>query len=99
MLFRSTMRAIRKIQNDCSLLDLCIKDPSIMNTIYKGYMFDKLCRNDGLYQYTVYLPEIKMLTRTTLRTNYKNYMAANFKMYLFTNEANFKKKIRLQLID
>ena len=94
-----TMRAIRKIQNDCSLLDLCIKDPSIMNTIYKGYMFDKLCRNDGLYQYTVYLPEIKMLTRTTLRTNYKNYMAANFKMYLFTNEANFKKKIRLQLID
>jgi len=94
-----TMRSIRKIQNDCYLLDLCTKEPSAMNTVYKGYMFDKLCRNDGLYQYTVYLPEIKTWTRIILRTNYKNYIEAYFKLYLFIKESNLKNKIRLQLIN
>jgi hypothetical protein len=92
-----TMRAIRKIQCDCSLLDLCINSPETMEKIYDGYVFDKITRNDALYQYIVYLPELKLASRITLRENIDNYQKCNFKLYLFLDEDNFKKKIRLQL--
>jgi hypothetical protein len=91
------MRAIRKIQCDCSLLDLCINSPETMEKIYDGYVFDKITRNDALYQYIVYLPELKLASRITLRENIDNYQKCNFKLYLFLDEDNFKKKIRLQL--
>ena len=47
------MRAIRKVQNDCTLLDMINKDPSIKETEFEGYVFDKIKRNDGLFQYIV----------------------------------------------
>jgi hypothetical protein len=58
-----TMRAIRKIQNDCSLLDLCFNNPSIMELNYEGYSFDKLQRGDGLFQCIIYLPELKLVSK------------------------------------
>jgi hypothetical protein len=92
-----TMRAIRKVQCDCTLLDLCTNNPDIMEKIYDGYPFDKIIRNDGLYQYIVYLPELKLSSRITSRENIENYARCNFKMYLFLDEDTFKKKIRLQM--
>lgn len=93
----TTMRAIRKVQNDCSLLHLCNNDPTILDKFYHGYAFDKILRNDGLYQYIVYLPELKMTSRVTMRENLENYQMNNYKLYLFNDEENFKKKIRLQI--
>ena len=93
-----TMRSIRKVQCDCSLLDLCAKNPDIMEKEYDGYLFDKIYRNDGLYQYIVFLPELKLSSRITLRENYENYDCKKVKLYLFNNEEKFKKKIRLHLI-
>ena len=94
-----TMRAIRKVQCDCSLLDLCSNNPETMEKIYEGYLFDKITRNDGLYQYIVFLPELKLASRMTQRENLNNFDKKNFKLYLFNDEENFKKKIRLQIID
>jgi hypothetical protein len=93
-----TMRSIRKVQCDCSLLDLCNNNSTIMDKEYDGYLFDKINRNDGLYQYVVFLPELKMSTRITLRENIQAYECKKFKLYLFNNEENFKRKIRLQMI-
>jgi exoribonuclease R len=92
-----TMRAIRKVQCDCTLLDLCTNNPEVMEKIYDGYPFDKIVRNDGLYQYIVYLPDLKLSSRITSRENIENYTRCNFKMYLFLDEDTFKKKIRLQM--
>ena len=94
----TTMRSIRKIQTDCSLLDLCNNNPEIVDKTYQGYVFDKIIRNDGLYQYIVYLPELKMNSRMTIRENLQNYESKKFKLFLFNNEQRFKKKIRLQLV-
>ena len=93
-----TMRSIRKVQNDCSLLDLYVNNPEKMDPLYEGFIFDKIERNDGLFQYSIYLPEIKMMSRTTIRENLHNYEKRLFKLYLFNDEENLKKKIRLQLI-
>jgi len=93
-----TMRSIRKVQIDCSLLDLCANHPDIMEKEYDGFLFDKLNRNDGLFQFMVYLPELKLSSRITLRDNFENYQKKKFKLYLFHDEESFKKKIRLHLL-
>ena len=93
-----TMRSIRKVQCDCSLLDLCNNNPDIMTCEYDGYLFDKLNRNDGLYQYIVFLPELKLSSRVTMRENYENFTCKKFKLYLFNDEEKFKRKIRLNLV-
>jgi exoribonuclease R len=94
----TTMRSIRKIQIDCSLLDLCNNNPELLNKEYDGYIFDKIIRHDGLFQYIVFLPELKMNSRITIRENIENYDRRKFRLYLFNNEEKLKKKIRLQLL-
>ena len=94
----TTMRSIRKLQTDCKLLDICVNTPSIMEKEYKGYLFDKICRNDGLFQFIVYLPELNLSSRITLRDNFDNFDNKKFKLYLFNDEDSLKKKIRLNLL-
>jgi exoribonuclease R len=93
-----TMRAIRKVQSDCNMLDMCYNQPETLEKIYDGYCFDKLVRNDGLYQFIVFLPELRLASRITLRDNIENFEKKQFKLYLFSDEEKFKKKIRLQLL-
>ena len=94
----TTMRAIRKVQIDCNLLNLCFNNPDILEPLYDGYCFDKLERNDGLFQYIVFIPAIKITSRVTLRENLDNYEKRQYKLFIFTNEDKMKKKIRLQLM-
>jgi exoribonuclease R len=93
-----TMRSIRKIQCDCSLLDLCYNNPDVLEKEYDGYLFDKISRNDGLYQFVVYLPELKMTSRITMRDNFDNFTSQKFKLFVFNDEEHFKRKIRLHLL-
>lgn len=93
-----TMRSIRKIQCDCNLLDLCQNTPEIMEKEYNGYIFDKILRNDKLFQYIVFLPELKLSSRITLREDLENFDMKKFKLFLFNNEEKFKKKIRLHML-
>ena len=93
-----TMRSIKKVQTDCSLLDLCVNNPSIMEKEYDGYLFDKIIRNNGLFQFMVFLPELKLSSRITIRENLDDFENKKFKLFLFNNEENFKKKIRLHLL-
>ena len=94
----TSMRSIRRIQNNCSLLDLCACNPSVLEKIYEGYIFDKIVRTDGLFQYMVYLPELRITNRITNVIDVGNYTGHSFKLYLFTNEIKFKSKIRLELV-
>jgi len=93
-----TMRSIRKVQCECSLLDLCHNNPDVMNKEYDGYLFDKIDRNDGLYQFIVYLPELKLSSRITTRENFTNFTSKKMKLYLFNDEEKFKRKIRLHVL-
>jgi len=93
-----TMRSIRKVQCDCSLLDLCHTNPKVLEKEYDGYLFDKINKNDGLYQYIVFLPELKLSSRITIKDNFDNFECKKLKLYLFNNEEKFKKKIRLHML-
>ena len=94
----TTMRAIRKIQTDCSLLHLCSTNTEILEVEYDGYVFDKIVRNDGLFQYIVYLEKLKSVSRITSRFELHDYQKYKFKVFVFQDEATLKKKIRLHII-
>jgi exoribonuclease R len=94
----TTTRAIKKVQTDCLLLDLCYNNPELLDKEYEGYCFDKLVRSDGLFQFIVFLPELKMASRITTRENMDNFEKRMYKLFLFRNEDRFRKKIRIQII-
>ena len=92
-----TMRSIRKVQNDCSLLNICATDKRSLERIHTGFIFDKIVRNDDLYQYMVYLPEFKMVNRFTSRHDKVNLSEQQFKLFVFMDENRLKQKIRIEL--
>jgi exoribonuclease R len=93
-----TMRNIRKVQNDCNLLAICVNNETICNKIHEGYCFDKIIRNGGLFQYVVYLPELKITSKIVTRIDIEEYSKQNYKLYIFQDEDKLKKKIRIQLL-
>lgn len=94
----TTMRSIRKVQTDCNLLNICINNNKHLNQIYDGYMFDRIQRMDGMYQYVVFLEKLKMFSRAITTNKIENYTLGKFKLFVFDDENTFKRKIRLQKI-
>jgi hypothetical protein len=94
----TTMRSIRKLQCDCNLLDLCENDVNMLEKLYDGYVFDRIDRNDGLYQYVAFINELKISAKITIREKINNFECCKFKLFLFNDEERFKKKIRLQIV-
>jgi len=92
------MKLIRKIQVDCSLLELFNNNPDILLNEYDGYLFDRINKNDGFYKYNVFLPKLKLYSRISLRDYFDNFQNKKFKLFLFNDEDTFKKKIRLNLL-
>ncbi len=92
------MRSIRKVQNDCSLLEKCMIDKKIFDREHGGYIFDKIQRNDSLYQYMIYLPDIKMVNRFVSRHDRENFSENKFRIFTFIDETQLKQKIRVELI-
>lgn len=91
-----SMRSIKKIQNECNLLNLCFNNPDILDTEYNGVIFDKIKKNDGTYNYMVYIEKIKVLYRYISPIEFDNYSKNKFKLFIFYNADKFKKKIRIQ---
>lgn len=93
-----SMRSIRKVQNDCALLAMCVTKPEVMDKIYTGFVFEALERNDGLWLYVVYVPELKLSSKFIYYNKMDLYSEHNFKIYLFEDKDALKKKIRMEKV-
>ena len=93
-----TTRTIRRVQNECDLLNLCIQNDNVMQKEYNGYITEKTIKDNGYYQYTVFLPELKLSSTLLLESDIEIFEHKIFKLFLFTNEEKFKRKIRLHLV-
>jgi hypothetical protein len=93
-----TIRSIRKVQNNCSLLNMLTENKELINKEFTGYMFEKIKRNDDLFQYMVYIEDLNMVKRYTSRHDIPNETSQIFKLYIFSDEIRAQKKIRLELI-
>lgn len=98
-LINAQMKSIRKVQNDCNLLDLCARDSNVLNTIYDGYIYNKTINDDGLFKYQVFLPQLKMLSQMKTGVEYIDYECKQFKLFIFNDQERFKQKIRLHVTD
>jgi exoribonuclease R len=94
----TTMRSIRKVQSDCDFLSLCLNDETALTREYDGHCFDRVERADGLFQYNVFLPSLKLAHRITTSERMEHLELRKYKLYLFSSENKFKRKIRLQIV-
>jgi len=94
----TTMRSIRKMQNECSLVASVFSNPELVNDTYKGYVFDQTDRG-GIWQYNVYIPKLKWMTKITCCTEMENYSHAFFQLHIFEEEDSCKRKIRVSLVE
>ena len=92
-----TMRSIRTVQNECFLLKMCV-ETDIVDKIHKGYIFDKMQRSDVMFQYQVYLFDIKMVKKLITVVDLESNNFYNFKLYLFLDEERMYKKVRINVI-
>jgi exoribonuclease R len=93
-----SMKSIRKIQNECDLLHKCFHNDMLkLNYVYDGYFFNKTCYNN-IFQYTVYLPELKLTSYLKTTEEFAEYEKKQIKLFLFNNKDKFKQKIRLALV-
>lgn len=93
-----SMRSIRKVQNDCALLAMCVTDPTVMDKIYSGFVFEAMERNDGLWLYVMYIPELKLSSKFIYYKKMEIYSEHQFKIYLFEDKDALKKKIRMEKV-
>jgi len=93
-----TMKSIRKVQQECELLHKCSTEEGMLEQTYDGIVFDRVVRTDGLNQYMVYLPEIRMLAKYVTMDRVSNYDTEKFQLYIFKNESKFKKKVMLSRV-
>jgi exoribonuclease R len=94
----ASMRSIRKVQSDCDFLSLCMSDETTLSSTFDGYCFDRAERGDGLYQYNVFLPSLKMAYRITTREYMEHMESRKYMLYLFCKENKYARKIRLQIV-
>jgi exoribonuclease R len=100
----TAMRAIKKIQNDCYLLERCMNSPDVLEKIYEGVVFDKIeRRNDsGICTFMVYLKELRLLSRVSVlcaspESEMENYTSAQFRICLFEDKVSMRQKIKLAI--
>tara|TARA_E500000331_G_scaffold336391_1_gene363463 strand:- start:437 stop:1075 length:639 start_codon:yes stop_codon:yes gene_type:complete len=90
-----TMRSIRKVQSECYLLHRCNEEPKLLENVHTGFIFDKMQRTDMMFQYQVYLIDIKIVKKLISVTDMEVNTINKFKLYLFMDEQRFYNKIRI----
>lgn len=94
-----SMRSIKKLQTDCMLLYNCLTHDNYLNKTHIGIVFDKVKRNNGSFNYTVYLEDLKIISRITTHYELNNYSTSQFRLFIFESEDNIKKKVRLHIVE
>lgn len=93
----TAMRNIRKMQNDCELVAMVTNTPAILEREYRGYVFDRIDRA-GVWQYSVYIPDLKLVSKMNTCTMMENYCAATLHLHLFSDEDFVKRKVRVSML-
>ena len=83
---------IRRVQMDCELLALCMRDATISNRNFAGTIFDK----DDDDECIVYIEELKLVSRIKCESEIGS--CVQVKAYVFQDEHKLCKKVRWALL-
>ena len=87
------MKTIVKVQNTCVMLNYYNK---MEQDNYLGYIVS-VQEYGGKYRYTIYFPSIQKIQNYSSRKLLKLYSNHQFKIYMFQEENDISKKIKLEL--
>jgi exoribonuclease R len=96
-----TMKAIRKTQMSCELVHMCYTNNNVLQT-YRGLVFDKTqndSKNDGTYEYTVYIKSLKYLTHIKCDKNIEIFSEVECRVFVFHDKVTVHNKIVLQIVN
>ena len=93
-LLNENMRSIRRVQNDCNMLNYCLENMD-NSRIYIGFVIH-YC--DKYENYLVYVPEIKFTSYIKNEEKLEKFKEYKFTMHIFNDEFSLKQKVRLQLV-
>ncbi len=96
-IINNDMKKIRKIQNDCNLINNCIFENSVNLNTYEGYIIEIINKNN-IYKNKVYIPSLKLISIVETSDKKILYEESKFTLHMFTNEDTLKRKIRLQYL-
>ena len=89
------MKAIKRVQNDCSLLYLCSSGSINMEEELECYVWRD---NDNM---NIYIPFIKWITQihtADIEKEYRNYSLQRCKVFVINDEVSLKKKVRVMIM-
>ena len=93
------MKAIQKVQNDCALLERCLKTKNLLSdVIVEGFVIDKDMEREK-HKYTIHVPKLKLINWIYVDNKLEMYKKYKFSLHLFIDEATLKNKVRLQFIN
>jgi exoribonuclease R len=88
---------IRKIQSECELLALVSKNSELVDREFDGVVFDKVSSTHEMFEYAVYIQELKLFTVTKSECDLENNSTHRFKLFFFQDESRLCRKIRVSL--
>ena len=89
----SSFKNIRKVQSKCKILSIFEKEK---HRLFKGTVYDKIERNNKYY-YQVYIEELRINCNLSIHDELIECQDYMFKLYVFHDEAQLKRKIKIQL--
>jgi exoribonuclease R len=99
------MRAIRKVQTQCSLLamsSVCSNDgqsPIEERLEFDAYLFDKIVVNECTNLFSIYLKSLNLIYKLkTTNLTIQSGETRKVKLHVFSDEDNLKRKIRFQIL-
>ena len=91
-IINNNMKAIRKVEHDCNILNICIENSEMIND---GYILDY---NNEYDNYSLYIPSIKLTTFVKSSKQLLKYYKYKVSLHIFNDEFTLKKKVRVQII-
>ena len=89
-------KSIRKIQNECELITMPVET---FDREHSGVVFGKKQLDTDIYQYSIYVENLKMFGKVKTKTDLLDYSAAKFKLYYFGDEYDSKRKLKFNIIN
>ena len=87
-------KSIRKTQNECELMTL----PSeTFDREHNGVVFGKKLLDNDIYQYSVYLENLKMFGKVKAQLDLPEYSYVKLKIYYFGDEYDSKRKLKFKI--
>jgi exoribonuclease R len=93
-LLNCKMKSIRRVQNDCELMRVCYTTPEHYDS---GIVFDEF-EKGGAYRYGVYLENLRAISYIKSSEKIDNYSRCDFRIFLFSDETDKNRKIRIEKV-